>query len=263
MKIVTWNVNSIRSRLDRAVAWLEKRQPDVVLLQETKATDEQFPLEPLEAAGYHVQIHGQKTYNGVALLSKQEPKDVVRGLGDGEEEEEQARLIAGEVDGVKVVGVYVPNGQAVDSPKFPFKLRWLARLQAFLERHYAPDDTLLVLGDFNIAPDERDLYDPEAFRGQVHFHPDEHAALAELQAWGLKDLFREHEEGAGIYTWWDYRMLGFPKNKGLRIDLVLGTASAAERCRGVLVDRQERKGKKPSDHAPVFTFLDEEAVLEA
>jgi exodeoxyribonuclease-3 len=263
MKIVTWNVNSIRSRIDRAVAWLEKQQPDVVLLQEIKATDDQFPFAPLEAAGYHVETYGQKTYNGVALLSRTPAANVIRGLGDGEEESEQARLIAGEVEGVKVVGVYVPNGQSVDSPKFPYKLRWLARLRAFLERHADPGDTLLVLGDFNIAPDERDLYDPEAYRGQVHFHPDEHAALAALRGWGLEDLFRQHEEAPGIYTWWDYRQLGFPKNRGLRIDLVLGTRAAAARCKGVLVDRNERKGKKPSDHAPVFTFLDEEPHLEA
>ena len=263
MKIVTWNVNSIRSRMERVLPWLEARQPDVAVLQETKAQDVQFPREEIEALGYHVETFGQKTYNGVAILSKSPVQDVVRGFGDGEEAEEQARLIAGVVDGIRIVDVYVPNGQSTDSPKFPYKLRWLARLRAFLERWADPLDALILLGDFNVAPDERDLHDPEAFRGKVLFHPDELAALEATPPAILTAQPETSYKPDGIYTWWDYRQLGFPKNKGLRIDLVFGTAAVAARTRGVLVDRAARKGGKPSDHAPVFTFLDEDPLLEA
>lgn len=263
MQIVTWNVNSVRSRLERLLPWLEERSPDVVALQETKATDDQFPFEALREVGYHVEAFGQKTYNGVALLAKTPIEGVVRGLGDGAEETEQARLIAGEVDGVKIVDVYVPNGQSTDSPKFPYKLEWLARLRRFLEGWADPEEAVLVLGDFNVAPKDEDVHDPEAWRGKVLFHPDEHAALESLLDWGLTDLLRVHEAAGGIYTWWDYRQLAFPKGRGLRIDLALGTKDLARRTTGVLVDRDMRKGTKPSDHAPVFTFLDEPARLEA
>lgn len=255
MKIATWNVNSIRSRQERAVAWLEAHRPDVLCLQEIKVVDEIFPADTFEALGYHCAVFGQKTYNGVALLSREPAADVVRGFpGDGPDA--QSRLIAGTFSGVRVVNVYVPNGQSVESEKFPYKLGWLERLHETVVEAHAPEDPLLILGDFNIAPDERDLYDPEAFRGQVHFHPREHEALGRLTAWGLHDLFREHHEEAGLYSWWDYRQLGFPKNRGLRIDLVLGTQPMLERCTACDIDRQERKGKKPSDHAPVVAVFD-------
>lgn len=256
MKITTWNVNSIRSRLERALAWLDRREPDVVALQETKVVDEVFPREPFEERGYHVETFGQKTYNGVALLSKHPLQDVVRGFGDDPDEER--RLIAATVEGVKVVDVYVPNGKEVESPKFPFKLGWLDRLSAFLADYASSDEPLLLLGDFNIAPEDRDVHDPDAWRGKVLFHPKEHEALAKIQdTLGLTDLFRQHEDGDGLFTWWDYRQLGFPRNAGLRIDLLLGTASLAGRCEAVLIERDERKGKKPSDHAPVTGYFDE------
>jgi len=255
MKIVTWNVNSIRTRLERALACLERHQPDVLCLQEIKCQDEIFPREPFEALGYHVETHGQKTYNGVALISRAPAEDVVRGLpGDGPDA--QARLIAATFEGVRVIDVYVPNGSSVESEKFPYKLGWLEQLQAMIAETYAPDDPVLLLGDFNIAPDERDLYAPEVFRGQVHFHPKEHEALARLSDWGFEDLFRTHHQEAGFYSWWDYRQLGFPMNKGLRIDLLLGTAPVVARCTACDIDRDERKGKKPSDHAPVIAVLD-------
>ena len=257
MKITTWNVNSIKVREDRVLDWLGRREVDVLGLQELKTTDDKFPRENLEGAGYHAEVYGQPTYNGVALLSKEAPADVVRGFG---EEDEQARLIAGRYGDVKVVCVYVPNGQAVDSPKFPYKLDWLTKLGAFLESWASPDEALLLIGDFNIAPDERDVWDPDLWKGKVHFHPKEHAALDALKAWGLRDLFREHVEEAGRYSWWDYRQLAFPKNKGLRIDLILGTEAAAKRCTGVVMERDERKKRdtgKPSDHIPVTAFLDE------
>ncbi len=254
MKIVTWNVNSIRSRLDRALAWIENHEPDVLCLQETKVEDEGFPREAFEAAGYHVETYGQKTYNGVALLSREAPQDVVRGLPhDGPES--QRRVIAATFDGVRVINVYVPNGQSPESDKFTYKLGWLLNLHDAIDRAHAPGDPILLLGDFNIAPDDRDVHDPEAWRGKVHFHPREHEALARLTGWGFHDLFRKHHEEGGLYSWWDYRRLGFPKNKGLRIDLAFGTASVLQRCTACEIDRNERKGEKPSDHAPVVTTL--------
>lgn len=255
MKIATWNVNSIRTRLERALAWLERHEPDVLCLQEIKCEDHVFPREPFEALGYHVETHGQKTYNGVALLSRAPAEDVVRGLpGDGADA--QARLIGGTFEGVRVIDVYVPNGSSVESEKFPYKLDWLEQLAAMVAGAHGPEDAVLLTGDFNVAPDERDVYDPDVFRDQVHFHPKEHEALGRLTDWGFTDLFRRHHEEAGFYSWWDYRQLGFPMNKGLRIDLMLGTAAVAERCTACEIDRDERKGKKPSDHAPVIAVLD-------
>ena len=255
MKIATWNVNSIRTRLERALAWIQAHDPDVLCLQEIKCEDEIFPREPFEALGYHVETHGQKTYNGVALLSKTPAEDVVRGLpGDGDDA--QARFIAGTFDGLRVIDVYVPNGSSVDSDKFVYKLDWLSRLGEAIDDAHGPDDDVLLVGDFNIAPDGRDVYDPEAFAGQVHFHPKEHAALAALTEWGFEDLFRKFEDGPGWYSWWDYRQLGFPKNKGLRIDLMLGTSSVWDHCDECWIDRDERKGEKPSDHAPVVADID-------
>ena len=253
MKIVTWNVNSIRSRHDRVVAWLERHEPDVLALQETKVVDDDFPHEAIEALGYHIEVFGQKTYNGVALLSRAPAEDVVRGM-PGDDEDAQRRVIAGTFDGVRVVNVYVPNGQSVESEKFPFKLAWLGRLRDYLDETPSGAD-LVLLGDFNIAPDDRDVYDPDAWRGKVLFHPKEHEALARISAWGLFDLFRDHHEEAGRFSWWDYRRLGFPKNKGLRIDLILGSASVRARCTACEIDRDERKGSKPSDHAPVWMTL--------
>lgn len=255
MKIATWNVNSIRSREVRALAWLEAHQPDVLCLQEIKVVDEAFPAETFARLGYHAAVFGQKTYNGVAFLSREPAEEVARGL-PAEGPGAQSRLIAATFAGIRVVNVYVPNGQSPESEKFPYKLDWLARLHAMVAAQHHPEDPLLVLGDFNIAPDERDLYDPEAFRGKVHFHPKEHEALGRLTGWGLHDLFRKHHEEAGLYSWWDYRMLGFPKNRGLRIDLLLGTRPLLERCTACDIDRQERKGKKPSDHAPVVAVFD-------
>jgi exodeoxyribonuclease-3 len=256
MRLTTWNVNSIRSRLDRVVDWLRRRRPGVLALQETKVVDEAFPREAFEDLGYHIEVFGQKTYNGVALLSRDPLEDVVRGFGDDGDDEEK-RLIAAVHRGVRVVCVYVPNGRSPDSPQFAHKLAWLRRLKEFLDAWASPEKPVVVMGDFNVAPDDRDVYDPEAWRGKVHFHPDEHAALAELEAWGLRDLLRVHEDAAGLYSWWDYRGVAFPRDAGLRLDLILGTPSAAARCTAVVMERDERKGEKPSDHIPVTAFLDE------
>ena len=255
MKITTWNVNSIRARLERVLDWLDRRQPDVAALQETKVVDEAFPRAAFEERGYHVETYGQKTYNGVALISREPPTEVVMGFGDPEE---QRRMMAAVVDGVRVVNVYVPNGQAVDSPKYPYKLEWLGKLRTFLDDWAPHDEPVLVLGDFNVAPTDLDVHDPEVWKDKVLCSEPERDALARVCGWGLLDLFREHDEEAGRYTWWDFRTLGFQRDAGLRIDLVLGSEAAAERCRDVVIERDERKGQKPSDHAPVTAWLDED-----
>ena len=258
MKITTWNVNSIRARLERVLDWVDRRRPDVAALQETKVVDEAFPREAFEERGYHVETWGQKTYNGVALISREPMTHVVKGFGSDGGEEEQRRLLSAVVDGIQVVNVYVPNGQAVDSPKYAYKLEWLGRLRAFLDEHASADAPVLVMGDFNVAPADLDVHDPAAWKDKVLCGEPERDALARVCGWGLSDLFREHDEEGERYTWWDYRTLAFPRNAGLRIDLVLGSEAASERCRGVVIERDERKGQKPSDHAPVTVYLDEE-----
>jgi exodeoxyribonuclease-3 len=250
MKIATWNVNSIRSRVARVLDWTRREEPDVLCFQEIKTTDELFPAAPFEELGYHIETWGQPTYNGVAILSRTRSKDVTRGL-PGDAPDAQRRLIAATVKGVRIINVYVPNGQSPESDKFVFKLEWLGRLRDWLDAAASPADPLLLLGDFNIAPDDRDVHDPDLWRGKIHFHPKEHAALARITSWGLFDLFRKHHTEGGFYSWWDYRQLAFPKNKGLRIDLVLGTAPMLDRVKGSQIHRDERKGEGPSDHAPV------------
>jgi len=251
MKIATWNVNSIRARLERIVSWTARETPDVLCMQEIKTTDELFPAAPFEELGYRVETLGQPTYNGVAILSQKPVTDIVRGLPD-DGPDAQRRLIAASIGKLRVVNVYVPNGQSPDSEKFVYKMEWLSRLRAFLAATERPGEPLILLGDFNIAPEERDIRYPDLWRGKVHFHPREHAALAQLTAWGLHDLFRKHHEEGGFYSWWDYRQLAFQKNNGLRIDLILGTGPVLERCTAARIDRDERKGESPSDHVPVM-----------
>jgi exodeoxyribonuclease-3 len=252
MKIVTWNVNSVRAREERVGAWLDRQEPDVLCLQETKVQDELFPREVFETRGYALELYGQKTYNGVAIASRRPLEDVRRGLS-GEDEPTQRRLIEATVDGIRVINVYVPNGSEVGSEKFVYKLAWLERLRVHLGTAHDPErDPVLVLGDFNIAPEDRDVYDPDALRGKVLFHEDEHARLAELTSWGLTDVFRRFHEEDGLYSWWDYRAAMFRRGLGFRIDLLLATGPLVERCTASEIDREERKGNRPSDHAPVL-----------
>lgn len=258
MKVATWNVNSIRTRLERVTAWLRREAPDVLCLQELKVVDDDLPRTELEALGYHVEAWGQKTYNGVAILSRRPPTDVVRGIPeDGADAE--ARAIAATVDGVRVVCVYIPNGQRVTSEKFAYKLDWLDRLREGLAGTLADHRKVLVAGDFNIAPDDRDVHDPDAWRGQVHFHPKEHEALGRILALGLEDVFRRHHEEGGHYSWWDYRGGSFPRNEGLRIDLLLAGGALAGRSAEASIDAGERRedagAGKPSDHAPVTAIF--------
>ena len=258
MKIATWNVNSIRMRQDRVLGWLERERPDVLCLQETKVPDSLFPREPFEAQGYQAALFGQKTYNGVAILARAPLEDVTVGLGDGEDgdEGEPARLVAARIDGVRVASVYVPNGSAVGSDKYAYKLRWMARLRSWLDRTAQADAPLMVCGDFNVAPEDRDVHDPAAWEGQVLCSEPEREALRGVMGFGLVDGFRRLRPEPGLYTWWDYRQLGFPKNRGLRIDHLLCSEPLAGRMTSAVIDREARKGKQPSDHAPVVAELE-------
>lgn len=256
MKIATWNVNSIRARQERLFAWLADRKPDVVCLQELKCQDEIFPSAELRTIGYQSACYGQKTYNGVAILARDTIEDVQRGLRDGVEDP-QSRLISAKVGGVRVISVYCPNGQAVGSPAYQYKLEWFQRLRRYLETHHTPDEPLVLCGDFNIAPEPRDVYDPAEWEGQTLFTIPERETLKELcSAFGLVDTFRIHHDEPNRFSWWDYRMLAFPKNRGLRIDHVYATATLAAKCTAADIDREARKGKQPSDHAPVWAEFD-------
>jgi exodeoxyribonuclease-3 len=251
MRIATWNVNSVRARMERLMAFLARHQPDVLCLQELKVTDTEFPRLELEAAGWRAAVHGQKTYNGVAILARTEPEDVRIGLGDDVDDDE-ARLIGATVQGVRVLSAYVPNGKVVGSDKWAYKLAWLERLRGHLARHHTTAQPLALCGDFNVAPEDRDVARPEEWQGTVLCHEEARERLRSLTSWGLVDAIRLHHTGDGPWTWWDYRMLGFPKGNGLRIDHILVTPPLASRCTGASVDRDERKGKLPSDHAPVL-----------
>ena len=255
MRVATWNVNSIRSRVERVAAWTERERPDVLCFQEIKTTDDGFPFGVFADLGYEMEVFGQKTYNGVAILSRLPMTKVVRNLPD-DEPEAPRRLIAATIDKVRIVNVYVPNGQSPESEKFVYKMDWLARLREYLDETAKPTGKLILLGDFNIAPEERDVRYPDLWRGHIHFHPQEHAALARITSWGLHDLLRKHHEEGGLYSWWDYRQLAFQKNNGLRIDLILGTKPMLNKCSGVEIHRDERKGESPSDHVPVVAELD-------
>lgn len=251
MKLVTWNINSIRARNDRLFAWIDRERPDVLCLQETKVEDAGFPLEALRKAGYDVATYGQKSYNGVAIASTTPLADVTRGFGDDVPDDE-ARVIAATTHGVRVVCLYVPNGQALTAEKYPYKLAWFGRLRAYLERTAKPTDPVVVCGDMNVTADDADVWSPEAWKDQIHCSPKERAALAEVRAWGLTDVFRVHKPEGGVYSWWDYRGISFFKDQGLRIDHILTTAPMTARCTACTIDRTARKGQDASDHAPVI-----------
>ena len=252
MKICSWNINSLRKRQERLLAWLASTQPDVVCLQETKCADEQFPELALRAAGYHSAFHGQKSYNGVAILSKMAPQNVRASLCD-EEADPQARVIAATIDSVRVYSIYAPNGQAVGSAAYDYKLQWYARLQGCLREDEAAGQRLAICGDFNVAPKDEDVYDPDLWRGAIMCSEGERAAFERLcDGANLIDTLRMHHFEPGLFSWWDYRMLAFPKNRGLRIDAILANKSLAKHCRAAGIEREMRKGQEPSDHAPVW-----------
>jgi len=258
MKLATWNVNSLAVRLPQLLAWLEQQQPDVLVLQETKLTDDKFPAAEIEAAGWQVAWFGQKTYNGVALLSRADaPTAVVKNIPGFADE--QARVIAATVDSpqgaLRVVGGYFPNGQAPDSEKFTYKMAWLEALTAWLRDELAANPKLVLMGDFNIAPEDRDVYDPVAWAGQIHCTDAERAHFRGLVGLGLVDAFRLFEQPPKSWSWWDYRNLAFRKNQGLRIDHILVGEALRASVRACAVDKAPRKNERPSDHAPVWVEL--------
>lgn len=253
MKLVTWNVNSLNVRLPHVEGWLKAHQPEVLCLQEIKMEDAKFPREAIESLGYHVVFDGQKTYNGVAIIAKSAPVDVTRGIAGYADE--QKRVIAATIDGVRVVCVYIPNGQSLDSDKYQYKLGWLKALTAWLEGELKRYPDLALLGDYNIAPEDRDVHDPKAWEGQVLVSEPERAAFRALQALGLTDSFRLFEQPEKSFTWWDYRMNGFKRNLGLRIDHVLLTSPLAARCTACSIDVEPRKLERPSDHTPAFAVV--------
>jgi len=251
MKIATWNVNSLKVRLEQVQSWLAESQTDVLCLQETKTEDANFPLTELQQAGYQVVFIGQKTYNGVAIISKHAVSDVQYGIPNFEDA--QKRVIAGTVNGVRIVCVYIPNGESVDSDKYQYKLAWLAALQTWLKDEMQRYPKLALLGDYNIAPEDRDVHDPVAWAGKVLVSAPERAAFSGLQQLGLRDAFRLFEQPEKMYSWWDYRMMGFRRNRGLRIDHIL--LSAAIECSACNIDKAPRKLERPSDHTPVWAEI--------
>ena len=256
MQIATWNVNSVRARLPLVLGWLEKRQPEVVCLQETKVVDEKFPREPFEELGYSIEVFGQKTYNGVAILAKGRMEDVVRGF-PCDDDEAQKRVIGVTIGDLMVLNLYVVNGKEVGSDKYAFKLDWLARLQSFVEERYDMGEKVILTGDFNITFDDRDVHDPEAWHEKILCSTPEREALARITELGLADAFRNFEDDSGHYTWWDFRTRGFQRGLGLRIDHFLMSPPALAACKGVEIDLEARAAEKPSDHAPVVATLEE------
>jgi exodeoxyribonuclease-3 len=253
MKLATWNVNSIKVRLPQLLEWLATARPDVLCLQELKREEPKFPRAELEAAGYTCAVSGQKTYNGVAIVSRAPLDNMVEGIPGFADEHK--RVIAATVQGMRVVCVYCPNGQAVGSDKYEYKLRWFAALGDYLAAELHKHPRLAVAGDFNVAPEDRDVHDPKVWEGQVHVSEAERAAWRALLALGLKDSFRLFEQPEKVYSWWDYRMMGFRRNAGLRIDHILLSEDLAKTCTSSTVDKAPRKLERPSDHAPALAEL--------
>jgi exodeoxyribonuclease-3 len=255
MQIATWNVNSLKVRLPHVLEWLATNPVEVLCLQETKTVDEKFPLGALQEAGYNAVFHGQKTYNGVAILTRAPQLAAHVGLGIPDFEDEQRRVIAATVDGIRIVCAYFPNGQAVGSDKYAYKLRWLSALTLWLKEELIRYPSLALLGDYNIAPADRDVHDPVAWLGQIHCSDAERSAFEGLVQLGLTDTFRMFEQAEKAYSWWDYRMMAFRRNMGLRIDHILVSPALVPRVTSCVIDRAARKREQPSDHAPVITTL--------
>ncbi|MCD6046072.1 MAG: Exodeoxyribonuclease [Gammaproteobacteria bacterium] len=251
--LATWNINSLRVRLEQVLAWLQEHKPDVLALQEIKVTDELFPVEVFTALGYHVAVLGQPTYNGVAILSRVPLKDVVAGIPDYDDP--QKRVLAATVGELRVICVYVPNGASVDSEKYVYKLQWFDRLLAYVKNTLTAHPQTIILGDYNIAPEDRDVHDPVAWQGHALVSPKERACFEALLALGLSDTFRVLAPEDNSYTWWDYRMNGFKRNHGLRIDHILATPAVMARAERCVIDKLPRALDRPSDHTPVILQL--------
>jgi len=254
MRIATWNVNSLKVRLPQVLDWLGKHRPDALCLQELKLDDASFPKAEIQAAGYSAAFSGQKTYNGVAILSREPAANIACGIAGFDDA--QRRVISADVNGARVVCAYVPNGQSVDSDKYQYKLDWLAAFSTWLARELAAHPRLAVLGDYNIAPEDRDVHDPKAWEGQVLVSPRERDAFRRLIGLGFRDSFRLFEQPENSFTWWDYRMNGFKRNLGLRIDHILLSPGLAANCAGCSIDLEPRRHERPSDHAPVVAEIE-------
>lgn len=253
MKLATWNINSLNIRLPHVLEWLKTSPVDVLCLQELKLEDAKFPLEAIEDAGYHAVFNGQKTYNGVAILSRSKPEDVAKDMPGYADE--QKRVIAATIDGVRVVNVYIVNGQSLDSEKYQYKMAWLTALRGYMANAIAEFGDVALLGDYNIAPEDRDVHDPKAWEGQVLVSVPERKHFEALIALGLVDSFRLFKQAEKSFTWWDYRMNGFKRNLGLRIDHILLTKNLAAETKGSVIDVEPRKLERPSDHTPVITTI--------
>ncbi|HET9529750.1 MAG TPA: exodeoxyribonuclease III [Blastocatellia bacterium] len=251
MKVATWNVNSVTARLPLILKWLESARPDVLCLQEIKCVEERFPREAFHDLGYVAEVFGQPTYNGVAILSRKGIEDAQRGF-PGDLAQAQARLLAATIDNVRVINVYIPNGGFVGSDKYTFKLDWMRQLRAFLDSTCKTSAPVLLCGDFNVAPEDMDVHDPELWRGQVLFSDPEREALDQVRGWGFIDLFRLHNPAEREYSWWDYRAGSFRRNAGLRIDHLWGSEPLAARSTAAFIDKEPRRWERPSDHAPVI-----------
>ncbi len=250
MKIATWNVNSLKVRLEQLINWLEKNQPDILAIQETKTEDHNFPLSQINAVGYQAIFVGQKTYNGVAIISKIPAKEMTVSFHN--DPNEQKRVIAATFNEVRVINVYVPNGESVTSEKYIYKLNWLKHFSLHIKQQLQHHEKLVILGDFNIAPEDEDVYDPKIWHGQVLFSDPERIALKSLIAEGLEDTFRLFPQSPASFTWWDYRAAAFRRNMGLRIDHILASHKLAKSCKSCVIDKAQRKLERPSDHAPVI-----------
>lgn len=255
LKVASWNVNSLKIRLDQVLNWLETTQTDILALQETKVTDEQFPHAAFKEKGYHIVFSGQPSYNGVAIISKYPVADIVMDIPNLIDP--QRRILAATVAGIRIINLYVPNGSALDSDKFIYKCNWLEKVTAFITHELAIHEKLIVLGDFNIAPEDSDVHDPVLWEGSVHVSPQERAALSGILQAGLRDSFRQFPQEEQTFSWWDYRAAAFRRNHGLRIDLVLLSNALQSICRGSHIDKEARKTERPSDHAPVWVELEE------
>ena len=255
MKVASFNVNSLRARLPVVLQWLSDRQPDVLCVQETKVQDVDFPAETFDKSGYNYVFKGQKSYNGVAVFGRSQIKDVKFGFDD--EPRDEPRLIKAEIGGIAIVNTYVPQGYHPESEKFEYKLNWFERLLAFFESNFAPADPILWVGDFNVAPQPIDVYDPEGLSGHVCFHPAVHEQLKKVMDWGFVDVFRMRCSEPGQYTFWDYRMRGsFKRNLGWRLDHIMATQPLAEKCTDCYIDKEPRIAERPSDHTPIVAEFD-------
>jgi len=256
LKIATWNVNSLRVRLEHVLAWLKEHQPDVLALQETKVTDDKFPVDEFIALGYQVTFSGQPTYNGVALLSK-EPLSTIDNVLPGMEDDPQKRFLAGTYEDIRIINVYVPNGAVVNSNKYLYKLKWLEALYKYAIIQNAVYDKAIIVGDFNIAPKDADVHDPEEWVDKILVSPAERDALESLHNLGFIDTYRQFEQEENSFSWWDYRAASFRRNRGLRIDLILTNQILSTFCKQCHIDVEPRRLEKPSDHAPVWAYFEE------